>query len=207
MTLPIDVWVKSWPYPTRKERTRQINVEKESAWIDGECLWKQHGVWSVHPKTGAPQVERSDYFTKDPASGEKVDFYKFYLEFVNKYSRAIQSVVPSAFVFVGPIPNEPAPVWGPADHEDNIVYAPHWYDLHSIFSKTFDGRITHNVQGLSRVRQKAPIVATGSNFLTCIFDTHAFCHISPLWHVGNERHFSDLFWYQGRKKELPCPVG
>ncbi|KAK3819696.1 MAG: glycoside hydrolase superfamily [Benniella sp.] len=150
MTLPIDVWVKSWPYPTRKERTRLINVEKESAWIDGECLWKQHGVWSVHPKTKAPQVERNDYFTKDPTSGEKVDFYKFYLEFVNKYSRAIQSVVPSAFIFVGPIPNEPAPVWGPADHEENIVYAPHWYDLHSIFSKTFDGRITHNVQGLSR---------------------------------------------------------
>ncbi|KAG0297236.1 hypothetical protein BGZ98_000663 [Dissophora globulifera] len=150
MPLPIGVWVKSWPYPTKKERTRIINTEKESAWIDGECLWRQHGVWSVHSKTGAPQLDRPDYFTKHPETGEKIDFYRFYLDFVNKYSSAIQSVAPSAFVFVGPIPNEPAPVWGPGDHEENIVYAPHWYDLHAIFSKSFDGRITHDVQGLSR---------------------------------------------------------
>ncbi|KAG0368828.1 glycoside hydrolase superfamily [Gamsiella multidivaricata] len=150
MTLPIEVWVKSWPYPTRKERTRLINVEKECAWIDGECLWKQQGVWRVNPKTGAPQIVKPDYFTKDPITGEKVDFYRLYLNFVNKYSRAIQTVAPSAFIFVGPIPNEPAPVWGPEDHEENIVYAPHWYDLHSIFNKAFDGRITHNVQGLSK---------------------------------------------------------
>ncbi|KAI8605323.1 glycoside hydrolase superfamily [Dissophora ornata] len=150
MTLPIEVWVKSWPYPTKKERTRMINTGNESAWIDGECLWKQHGVWSVNSKTGAPQLDRPDYFTKDPATGENIDFYRFYLQFVNKYSRAIQSVAPSAFIFVGPIPNEPAPVWGPEDHEENIVYAPHWYDLHAIFNKSFDGRITHDVQSLSR---------------------------------------------------------
>ncbi|KAF9101996.1 hypothetical protein BGX27_011232 [Mortierella sp. AM989] len=150
MALPIEVWVKSWPYPTRKERTRIINSDKESAWLDGECLWKQHGVWSVNPKTGTPQLDKPDYFTKDPATGEKIDFTRFYLNFINKYSQAIQSVTQSAFVFVGPIPNEPAPVWGPKDHEENIVYAPHWYDLHSIFNKSFDGRVTHDVQGLSK---------------------------------------------------------
>ncbi|KAF9993100.1 hypothetical protein BGZ79_002263 [Entomortierella chlamydospora] len=150
MTLPIEVWVKSWPYPTRKERTRILNAEKDSAWLDGECLWKQHGVWSVNPKTGAPQLDKPDYFTKDPITGEKIDFGRFYLDFINKYSRAIQNVSPKQFVFVGPIPNEPAPVWRPGDHEENIVYAPHWYDLHSIFNKSFDGRVTHDVQGLSK---------------------------------------------------------
>ncbi|KAI1304678.1 hypothetical protein EDD11_005078 [Mortierella claussenii] len=150
MTLPIEVWVKSWPYPTRKERTRIINAEKESAWLQGECIWKQHGVWSVNPRSGSPQLDRPDYFTRHPLTGEKINFERFYLDFVNKYSRAIQDVAPSAFVFIGPIPNEPAPVWAPGDHEENIVYAPHWYDLHSIFNKTFDGRITHDVQSLSR---------------------------------------------------------
>ncbi|KAF9196911.1 hypothetical protein BGZ50_004498 [Haplosporangium sp. Z 11] len=150
MALPIEVWVKSWPLPTKKERTRIINSEKESAWLDGECLWKQHGVWSVNAKTGRPQLDKPDYFTKDPVTGEKVDFTRLYLDFVNRYSQAIQSVVPSSFIFVGPIPNEPAPVWGPGDHDENIVYAPHWYDLHSIFNKTFDGRVTHDVQGLSK---------------------------------------------------------
>ncbi|KAF9432345.1 hypothetical protein BGZ76_010936 [Entomortierella beljakovae] len=150
MSLPIGVWVKSWPYPTRKERTRIINAEKDSAWIDGQCIWKQHGVWSVNPKTGAPQLDKQDYFTNDPTTGKPIEFTKFYLDFVNKYSRAIQSVSSSTFVFVGPIPNEPAPVWRPDDHKENIVYAPHWYDLHSIFNKSFDGRVTHDVQGLSR---------------------------------------------------------
>ncbi|KAF9160037.1 hypothetical protein BGX21_001814 [Mortierella sp. AD011] len=150
MTLPIEVWVKSWPYPTRKQRTRILNAEKDSAWLDGECLWKQHGVWSVNPKTGAPQLDKPDYFTKDPITGEKIDFGRFYLDFINKYSRGIQNVSPKQFVFVGPIPNEPAPVWRPGDHEENIVYAPHWYDLHSIFNKSFDGRVTHDVQGLSK---------------------------------------------------------
>ncbi|KAK5799525.1 glycoside hydrolase superfamily [Linnemannia elongata] len=150
MALPIEVWVKSWPFPTKKERTRIINAGKESVWLEGECLWRQHGVWSVNEKTGKPRLDRPDYFTKDPNTGEKLDFNRFYLDFVNRYSRAIQSVLPSAFIFVGPIPNEPAPVWTPGDHEDNIVYAPHWYDLHSIFNKSFDGRITHDVQSLSK---------------------------------------------------------
>jgi hypothetical protein len=151
MTLPIEVWVRSWPLPTKKDRTRLINTEKVSAWLDGECLWKQHGIWSVNPTTGQPQVDKPDYFSKHPINKEKIDFYRFYLDFVGKYSRGIQSVIPSAFIFVEPIPNEPAPVWTPQDHEEGIVYAPHWYDLHSVFNKAFDGRITHDVQGLSKV--------------------------------------------------------
>ncbi|KAF9958877.1 hypothetical protein BGZ72_010771 [Mortierella alpina] len=150
MALPIGVWVKSWPFPTRKSGVRIVNEQKNCAWLEGECLWKQHGVWSVNPKTGQPQLDKPDYFTKDPATGQKYDFTRFYLDFVNRYSKAIQSEIPSTFIFVGPIPNEPAPVWAPGDHEENIVYAPHWYDLHSIFNKSFDGRITHDVQSISK---------------------------------------------------------
>ncbi|KAG0200638.1 hypothetical protein BGX28_006341 [Mortierella sp. GBA30] len=148
--MPIEVWVKSWPLPTKKQRTRMVNTEKDCAWLEGECLWKQHGVWSVNPQTGQPQVDRPDYFSRHPQTGQEIDFSRFYLDFIGKYSRAVQSVIPSAFIFVEPIPNEPAPVWGPGDHEENIVYAPHWYDLHSLFNKAFDGRITHDVQGLSK---------------------------------------------------------
>src|ERR1700761_6498387 len=85
MELPIEVWVKSWPFPTKKQKTRMINTQKDSAWLDGECLWKQHGVWNVHPKTGKPNLIRPDYFTTDPMTGEKVDFTTFYLDFVNRY--------------------------------------------------------------------------------------------------------------------------
>ncbi|KAF9586223.1 hypothetical protein BGW38_008433, partial [Lunasporangiospora selenospora] len=148
--MPIEVWVKSWPFPTKKQKTRVINSERESAWLDGECLWKQHGVWSINPKTNQPQLDKPNYFTTHPATGQKIDFSRFYLDFMSRYAQAVQSAIPSAFVFVEPIPNEPPPIWGPGDHEDNIVYAPHWYDLHSLFNKAFDGRITHDVQGLSK---------------------------------------------------------
>ncbi|KAK5799202.1 glycoside hydrolase superfamily [Linnemannia elongata] len=150
MALPIEVWVKSWPFPTKKQGTRIINSEKVSAWLEGECIWKQHGVWSVNQKTGKPQVDRPDYFTTHPLTGDPIDFSRFYLDFVGKYSKAVQKAIPSAFVFVEPIPNEAPPIWGPGDHEEGIVYAPHWYDLHSVFNKAFDGRITHDVQGLSK---------------------------------------------------------
>ncbi|KAG0236183.1 hypothetical protein BGW41_000544 [Actinomortierella wolfii] len=143
-------WVKSWPYPTKKQFSRMINTEKEVAWINGECIWQKHGVWSVNPKTGAPQVDRPDYFIKHPLTGEPIDFEEYYLDFVTNYARSIQSVMPSAFIFVEPIPNEPAPIWRDEHHEQGIVYAPHWYDLHSVFNKAFDGRVTHDVQGLSK---------------------------------------------------------
>jgi hypothetical protein len=35
--------------------------------------------------------------------------------------------------------------------ENRLVYAPHWYDLKTIFNKSFTGFITHDVQGLSAV--------------------------------------------------------
>ncbi|KAJ3122493.1 hypothetical protein HK098_002791 [Nowakowskiella sp. JEL0407] len=37
----------------------------------------------------------------------------------------------------------------PIDKNKNMVYAPHWYDLKALFSKQFDGIITHDVQGLA----------------------------------------------------------
>jgi len=36
----VDVFVKSWPWPTRKAGTRLLNPIGESAWLDGQkCIW------------------------------------------------------------------------------------------------------------------------------------------------------------------------
>lgn len=198
MALPIDVWVKSWPMPTKKQRTRIINSERDVAWLDGECLWKQHGVWSVNPKTGEPQVDKPDYFRIDPNTGMEIDFHDHYLEFIGKYSRAIQSVLPSAFVFVEPVPNEPAPVWGPEHHEENIVYAPHWYDLHSLFNKSFDGRITHDVQGLSKVCAYMHGNTAKDGYEYDINILASFPKNCP----GKERLRSNLLWFEWSQEKL-----
>lgn len=84
-----------------------INASKTSAWLgDQSCIWKQHGVWGLK-ENNKPVLLKSDYFAKDPATGQKVDFYKdFYVPFVNKYARTIQSVNSSLYCFVEPLANE-----------------------------------------------------------------------------------------------------
>jgi len=71
--------------------------------------------------------------------------------------------------FVAPVPNEFIPPWQPVKHEttarrqtyatktiidtprpDNMVYAPHFYDLNVLFNKEYNGIMSVDVQGLSR---------------------------------------------------------
>ncbi|KAI9498937.1 glycoside hydrolase superfamily [Zychaea mexicana] len=145
----VGVYIKSWPFPTKKSHMRVINENKRSAWLSGtSCIWRQHGVWDINNK-GKPILKNSSYFSKDPKTGNKVDFYRdFYVPFVNKYAQAIQKVNPDWFCFVEPLANEASPVYSDTDHHHNMVFAPHWYDLNCVFYKKFDGRITHDVQAL-----------------------------------------------------------
>ncbi|KAI8805439.1 glycoside hydrolase superfamily [Cladochytrium replicatum] len=145
----VEVWAKSWPWPTRKVGKKVINSEKQSVWINGEeCIWKRHGVWGLD-ESGKPVVLRPNYFTTHPKDGSPVDFSRHcYGPFILKFAKALQEVVPEAMIFFEPIPNEQPPIL----REQNVkhfVYAPHWYDLKSLFTKTFDGIVTHDVQGLS----------------------------------------------------------
>ncbi|CAG8712803.1 14817_t:CDS:2, partial [Dentiscutata heterogama] len=51
----IEVWVRSWPFPTRKQTTRIVNKECKSAWINNQCTWQQHGVWGIDTNTSKPK--------------------------------------------------------------------------------------------------------------------------------------------------------
>ncbi|KAJ3330168.1 hypothetical protein HDU76_006286 [Blyttiomyces sp. JEL0837] len=149
----VGVWIKTWPIPTRRSGSKVLNSEKVSAWLDGKgCLWKRHGVWDIDPKTKKPKILRPDYFKKHPETGAPIDFYKdFYVPFTQRYAAAIQKVKPDLMIFVEPIPNEDPPIIANTEVKiPNLVYAPHWYDLKALNSKSFDGIITHDVQGLSR---------------------------------------------------------
>ncbi|KAI8338246.1 glycoside hydrolase superfamily [Chlamydoabsidia padenii] len=146
----VGVYIKSWPFPTKKSHSRVINASKTSAWLgDQTCIWKQHGVWDVDTNTNKPVLLNSSYFSKDPSTGKKIDFYQdFYVPLVNKYAQTIQSVKPSLYCFVEPLANEKSPVFGKDDHHHNMIFAPHWYDLNCVFYKKFNGKMTHDVQAL-----------------------------------------------------------
>ncbi|KAJ3122641.1 hypothetical protein HK100_011896 [Physocladia obscura] len=153
LSVDVDVWVNSWPNPSRKAGMEVMNSEKVSGWLDyGECIWKKHGVWGVNEETGSPEIRKPNYFTSHPETGTALDFYTdFYMPLFRRYTSAIQSVNPDYFGFLEPIPNEDPPILSASDRlHANLVYAPHWYDLRALWTKSFDPTVTFDVQSLVR---------------------------------------------------------
>jgi hypothetical protein len=189
----VQVWGRSWPHPSKKIGTRIINTERKKAWLHEGCIWKQHGVWGLND-TGNPVVLKPNYFRIHPITGKQVDFNKdFYLPFVKKYAAAIHEVHSDAFLFISSVPSNPPPTWSVLEREAShvtAVNAPHWYDLKSVFSKTFNSLITHDVQGLSAVSY--PIISGNKKHNQCYFFWNQRCK--------KELHWSNSKCHSIRKK-------
>ncbi|KAG9226684.1 hypothetical protein CCMSSC00406_0006091 [Pleurotus cornucopiae] len=150
-------WTRSFPMPTRRTSYSVLNPAGHKAWrkdgpTGGRCIWEMHGVWGydTNKKTGV--VLRENYFTKHPMNGKKIDWYTdYYFPLLDKWSKRVRALShPHKLVFAEPIPNEfCTPLWTAEHRPENMVFAPHWYDLNALFSKAF-GDFTVNVQGLSR---------------------------------------------------------
>ncbi|KAF7561230.1 hypothetical protein G7046_g2932 [Stylonectria norvegica] len=140
----------------------------------GQCIWRAHGVWKWDPKTQSPVILQSDYFDYDHRpghEGSRIEWYRdFYAPFVHRLAQRVSRKNPRQLAFVEPIPNEFIPPWPPEGSKmspetqqqtyavktvidtvrpRNFVYAPHFYDLNVLFSKTHNW-MSVNVQGLSR---------------------------------------------------------
>lgn len=141
--------MRSFPHPTRVSGNTVANPDGATAWTSGQCPWQREGVWSWSADRRKPIALREDYFTKD-AKGRVVDFYTdFYYPFLRRWDKLVNQKAPRKARFVEPIPNEFCPDWEESDRPKNFVFAPHWYDLNTMFTKKF-GTMTVNVQGLSR---------------------------------------------------------
>ncbi|KAF7968161.1 hypothetical protein HWV62_31746 [Athelia sp. TMB] len=152
----IPFWTRSFPFPTRQTSHGIQNKEGRKVWradgpTEGKCIWEMHGVWAWDKQKNEGVVLRESYFSKDPISGRKIDWYTdFYYPFLKRWTERIRKVSPSdKLVFVEPIPNEFCPPSWTKNKLSNMVFAPHWYDLDGLFRKAF-GDFTVNVQGLSR---------------------------------------------------------
>ncbi|KAF8909720.1 glycoside hydrolase family 5 protein [Gymnopilus junonius] len=123
-----------------------LNTSRVKAWrpdgpTEGRCLWEYHDVWRWDTVSDKAVVLRENYFRQHPDTGKKVDWgVDFYLPFIKN----------DKLIFLEPIPNEFCPpTWTKDKLPENIIFAPHWYDLNALFTKAF-GNFTVNVQGLSR---------------------------------------------------------
>ncbi|KAL4071735.1 glycoside hydrolase family 5 protein [Scleroderma citrinum] len=150
-------WTRSFPMPTRCTSNSVLNSASRNAWrtdgpTEGICVWEMHNVWGWDKATNKGIVLRENYFMKDPVTGRKVDWYiDFYYPFLKRWGQRVRSVaLKETMLFVEPIPNEFCPSsWTKENQVPNMIFAPHWYDLYTLFSKKF-GDFTVNVQGLSR---------------------------------------------------------
>ncbi|PWN49059.1 glycoside hydrolase family 5 protein [Violaceomyces palustris] len=139
----------------------------------GQCIWRAHGVWDWNEERKAPVVLQNRYFETDPRQGKagaKVEFYRdFYAPLVKRFSERIRASNRDWLMFVEPIPNEFLPPWPSkevldsasreqgyavktlieTERPENLVYAPHFYDLNVLFSKVHSW-MSVDVQGLSR---------------------------------------------------------
>nr|XP_019008152.1 cytoplasmic protein [Kwoniella pini CBS 10737]OCF46933.1 cytoplasmic protein [Kwoniella pini CBS 10737] len=148
----IPVYKRSFPFPTKISRYTTANSTGVSAWSKKTCIWEKEGIWRWSDKKNAAIALQEDYFTKD-RKGRKIDFYQdFYFPFVQKWNKIVSTKGNEngrLMRMVETIPNEYCPEWDEEIRPNNMVYAPHWYDLNALFKKQF-GFITVDVQGLSR---------------------------------------------------------
>ncbi|PSS32123.1 hypothetical protein PHLCEN_2v2119 [Hermanssonia centrifuga] len=153
----VGFWTRSFPMPTRRTSHGVLNTDGLNVWLPdgptaGRCLWEMHGVWGWDRNKKEGVVLRESYFIKHPMTNKKIDWYTdFYYLFLNTWTDRVRGASSSEkIVFVEPIPNEFCPrSWTPEHQPQNMVYAPHWYDLNTLFAKAF-GDFSVNVQGLSR---------------------------------------------------------
>lgn len=140
----------------------------------GECVWRYHGVWAWHKHNKSPVVLQPNYFDYDHRPGRekhRIEWYRdCYAPFVLKFSERVSRGFKHHLSFVEPLPNQFMPPWGLGETQQpdcqqhdlnggvpaislprprNLVYAPHFYDLNVLFSKSYN-YMSANVQGLAR---------------------------------------------------------
>ncbi|KAL8276134.1 hypothetical protein RQP46_011465 [Phenoliferia psychrophenolica] len=150
----IDHYVPSFPVTAKSHAVLLTPPGGRRAWKDGvECVWEEHGVWAWDAKRGRggePVVLKAEYFRKHPVTGKDVEWYRdFYWPFCAKFGDRIGKANPAWNTFVGPIPNELCVEWPRAARPRNLIYAPHWYDLQSLHTKSLNFW-SANVQGLAK---------------------------------------------------------
>ncbi len=105
-----------------------INPRGVRAWKDDcEDIWREQGIWDVD-KDGEARMLRPGHFAR-------ADFAQDFLKpFTERFAAAIHEVMPEAQIFIESEPLAPPPIY---DSCSKMVYAPHFYDGATLFTKRF----------------------------------------------------------------------
>ncbi len=113
-----------------------------TVWKEGATdIWRGQGIWDVK-SDGTPRLRRPAHFAR--INGKKVDFTEGYLRpFTEKFRDAIHAVMPDAYIFVEAEPFEPPPTY---EDTHKLVFAPHFYEGITLFTKRFNKHATFDLE-------------------------------------------------------------
>ena len=112
-----------------------------------EDIWRAQGIWDVD-RDGNPRLLRPGHFSR-------ADFSEDFLKpFTCRFADAIGEVMPAAHIFVEAEPFAPPPRY---DSSDRMVFAPHFYDGLTLFTKRFHPQINFDPQTLRPLLGKRAI--------------------------------------------------
>lgn len=167
----------------------RYGYKRDPGWKLGECIWAQHGVWDPSTDT----LLRKDYFAKHPKTGKTIDYPYFtshhLMELYRMQRDAVRAYHKDAIMLLqGPTMELPPKIKGTADDENNLVYAPHWYDGITLMTKKWNRTWNVDVIGILRGRYYHPAfgIKLGETAIrNCFRDQHAAMRQEGLDYLGN----------------------
>ncbi len=114
--------------PRKQESMAHLDPEGATVWREGcDDVWRAHGVWDLD-SDGNPRMLRPAHFARR-------DFTQDFLKpFTERFAAGIHAVMPRAQIFIEAEPFMPPPKY---DNVDKLVYAPHFYDGITLFTRRF----------------------------------------------------------------------
>ncbi len=111
---------------------KRVDPGGMSVWREGcDDIWRAQGIWDIDGD-GQPRVLRPGHFAR-------ADFTQDYLKpFAERFATAIHAEMPQAHIFIEAEPFAPPPQY---DDIDKLVYAPHFYDGVTLFTRRFHPQI------------------------------------------------------------------
>jgi hypothetical protein len=148
----------AWLPPDYNES--RYGYKRDPEWKLGECVWAQHGVWDPAKDT----LLRKDYFNKNPATGEVIDYPYFtntyFMDFYRKFRDTIRAHHTDAILLLqGPVLELPPSIKGTADDDPRMGYAPHYYDGITLMTKKWNRTWNVDILGVLRGRYLHPALA------------------------------------------------
>lgn len=183
--------IKAWLTPQlRNEYDRRYGFHRDQNFPKaGECLWAQHGVWSISER----KILQQDYFARGPSvttSDHPTEPRRLinwvqdhWLPFARHVIERVRKVHATAILFLEPPVYSPPPAlvkptstgatYCNVNEEllTNMAYAPHHYDDLVLLTKRYLGWINIDLLGLSRGRHKSLLgsVVLGSKATRALF--------------------------------------